>query len=398
MPIATILRRGSTHMVALGKALLKNDLRVAFAIALTWQLVMTIVGSALMPSTAFLQHTTLWDGGWYLSVINEQYRINPASAAFYPLFPLIVGVLAVLTFHIFSLPLIGLVVNTVALGFAIAALLTIAKHFNMTVRARYACVVFFLLSPAAIFLHQFYGEAVFAAVGFWAYAYALKRRWLYVGILLAILTASRLPALLFVGLCLLEYLRAYDWNFKKALNRKALYFLLAPIGFVIYGFYLLAVRGDFFAMFSAYHATDDWAYQSFNPNFLYPIVHGYYETLLAITSHAAINSNLIVGTIIPLFSLTILFICSLYLVLKYRGKGIPLGIFGLVAGVFFTLNSNLVSVHRYTLPCLGIYIAMALVYRAYPKLRVLVIGTTILSAAIQLLLIIWLYTTDKFVG
>lgn len=398
MPIATILRRGSTHMVALGKALLKNDLRVAFAIALTWQLVMTILGSALMPSTAFLQHTTLWDGGWYLSVINEQYRINPASAAFYPLFPLIVGALAVVTFHIFSLPLIGLVINTVALGFAITALLTIAKHFDMTARARYACMVFFLLSPAAIFLHQFYGEAIFTAIGFWAYAFALQKKWLYVGALLAFLTASRLPSLLFVGLCVLEYLRVYDWSVKKALNRKALYFLLAPIGFVIYGFYLLAVRGDFFAMFSAYQATDDWAYQSFNPNFLYPIVHGYYETLLAITGHAAINSNLIVGTIIPLFSLMILFICSLYLVFNIRGRGTPLGIVGLVSIVFFTLNNNLVSVHRYVLPCLSIYVALALAYTKHPKLRPLIIATTIMTAGIQLLLIAWLYTTDKFVG
>lgn len=398
MPIATILRRGSTHMVALGKALLKNDLRVAFAIALTWQLVMTIVGSALMPSTAFLQHTTLWDGGWYLSVINEQYRINPASAAFYPLFPLIVGVLAVLTFHIFSLPLIGLVVNTVALGFAIAALLTIAKHFNMTVRARYACVVFFLLSPAAIFLHQFYGEAVFAAVGFWAYAYALKRRWLYVGILLAILTASRLPALLFVGLCLLEYLRAYDWNFKKALNRKALYFLLAPIGFVIYGFYLLAVRGDFFAMFGAYNATDDWTYQSFNPNFFYPIARSCYEVILAIFGRLPLNSDLLVSHAIPLLSLALLLVTSLYLIFWHRGRGIPLGVFGLVSLVFFTLNNNLVSVHRYTLPCLGIYIALTLIYTKYRKLRPLIILTALVTASIQILLTLWLFTTDKFVG
>ena len=379
------------------KTLLKNDTVLAFVIAIVWQLVMTVIGG-ILAHKGFLGHMTLWDGGWYLNIINEHYRINPASPAFYPLFPLVIDTLAITTFHIFSYPLIGLFVNTIALGFAIAALLAIAKHFNIKAHARYICVALFLLSPAAFFLHQFYGEAIFAALSFWAYAFALQRKWLYVGILLAFLTASRLPSLLFIGLCGLEYLRAYDWKIKKALNPKVLYFLLAPIGFIAYGLYLLVVRGDFFAMFSAYKATDDWIYQSFNPNFLYPIARGCYQILLAFTGRLPFTSELLVNVAIPLFALAILLICSLYLIFKHRGKGIPLGIFGLVSIVFFTLNNNLVSIHRYTLPCLGIYIALTLIYTQHRKLRPVVIATGLITFSIQVLLIIWLYTTHKFVG
>lgn len=383
------------------KKVLKKDIAIALIIALVWQIVMTIIGNLLLPdqaSTGFLHHTTLWDSGWYLNVINEHYTLNAASPAFYPLFPLTVDLLATITFHIFDYPLVGLFLNTTALAFAIMGLFAIAKHFNIKANARYVCVALFFLSPSAFFLHQFYGEAIFAAIGFWAYAFTLQKKWLYVGILLAFLTASRLPSLLFIGLCGLEYLRSYDWSVRKAFNPKLLYFLLAPFGFIAYGLYLLTVRGDFFAMFSAYKATTDWIYQSFNPNFLYTIAHSSYEVLLGLFGRLPLNSNLLVSNAIPLFSLVVLLVTSLYLVFWYRGKGMPLGITGLVSIVFFTLNNNLISVHRYTLPCLGIYIGMTLIYLHHRKLRPFIIMTALASFSIQILLIVWLYTTDKFVG
>ena len=383
------------------KKLLITDTGIAFGIAIVWQLMMTIIGSLFLPdtnSTTLFHHTTLWDGGWYLNIIHEHYRLNPASPAFYPLFPMTISLVAAVTFHMLSYPVIGLLVNTVALGFAISGLLAVAKHFGITSRLRYLCIALLLMSPAAFFFHQFYGEAIFAAISFWAYTFSLRKKWPYVGILLALLTASRLPSLLFVGLCGLEYLRSYDWNIKKALNSKILYFLLAPIGFIAYGFYLLVVRGDFFAMFSAYHATNDWTYQSFNPNFLYPIVHSCYEILLILIGRLPLTSELLVSNAIPLFSLMILLGCSFYLAFNYRGKGVPLGIFGLVSVVFFTLNNNLVSVHRYVLPCLGIYIALALLHQRHRNWRPAIIALTLICFSIQALLIGWLYTTDKFVG
>lgn len=388
-------------MTAYVKTFLKNDIAIAFGIAIIWQLIMTIVGSILLPDSAGrgpLGHMTLWDGAWYIDIIREHYRFNPASPAFYPLFPLAVETLGIVTFNIFNYPLTALLVNTISLGFAIAGLLAIAKHFTTKTPLRYLCIALFLAAPAAFFLHQFYGEAIFAAIGFWAYAFALQKKWLYVGILLAFLTASRLPSLLFVGLCALEYLRAYNWNIKKALNPKILSFLLAPIGFILYGLYLLSVRGNFFAMFSAYQATDDWYYQALNINFLSPIIDGCRLIFRFLLGEIPMTSNLLVGTAIPLFCLLILFITSLYLIFNYRGKGIPLGVFGLISIIFFTLNDNLVSVHRYTLPCLGIYLALTLMYSRHPRLRPVIVAIGIFTLAIQALLVFWLYTTDKFAG
>lgn len=379
---------------------LRNDFVVATIIAVIWQIAMTVVGNILLPDPNgrdIWYHTTIWDGGWYLSILNDHYATNPASPAFYPLYPLLIGFISVITFHLFSYATVAFFVNTIALSFALAGILAITRHFGIVSNHRYFSTVLILLSPAAFFLHMFYGEALFIAISSWAYVFALRRQWLLACTLLGVLTASRLPALLIIGLCGLEFLRSYNYSIKKALNPKLLYFLITPIGFIAYGLYLKVIRGDFFAMFSAYDATNDWTYQIFNPNFLYPIAKGAYQTILATIGHMPLTSELVVNVVIPLFSLTLLLICSIYLI-RVKGAGIPLGITGLVSIVFFTLNSNLVSVHRYTLPCIGIYVALSLAYIAHKKIRPYIIALSCIGFFIQLTLMYWLYTTSKFVG
>ena len=208
-------------------------------------------------------------------------------------------------------------------------------------------------------MHTFYSEALFIALAFWAYAFALERKWWAVGVLLAALTATRLPSLLFVALCGLEFLRVYDWNIKKVLNKNILWFLLAPIGFIAYGLYLLVVRGDFLAMFHAYTATNDWTYHHFNLNIFATL----YETVIFIISSIASlrpTYEAFINYGLPLASLALVLASSVYILYRLRSRGIPLFIFGILSLVMFTVNSNVVSVHRYALACICLYIAVAL--------------------------------------
>ena len=380
------------------KVFLISDVAIAFIFAVLWQALMTLLGAILLPDrSGFLDHTMQWDAHWYLNILKERYLIDPLSPAFYPLFPLIVGMLSAMTFHRIPYSHLGLLVNTLSLGFALAALLTISREFGIQ-NFRYVTVALFLAAPAAIFIHLFYSEAVFVALGFWAYAFALQRRWLLVVITLAFLTATRLPSLLFLGLCGLEYLRAYHWNIRKAINRRFAYFLLAPAGFLLYGLYLLAVRGNFFAMFSAYRLPNSWAYLSFKPNFLCTIFRAARETARAVVGKRIFDNNLIVNHTIPLLCLAILLGCSVYLLYTYRGKGVPLGIFGLCSIVFFTVNGTLLAVHRYLLPCLSIYIVLALIYADYRRLRVLVISIGLTMLGAQAILIYMLFVARDFAG
>ncbi|MNR02777.1 hypothetical protein D3C85_1186430 [compost metagenome] len=233
-------------------------------------------------------------------------------------------------------------------------------------------------------MHVFYGESLFIAVAFWAYLNALQQKWWRVGVLLAVLTATRLPSLLFVALCALEYLRAYEWNIKKAANKNILWFLLAPIGFIAYGLYLTIVRGDFFAMFHAYSTTDDWAYQIFNPNIFATLS----ETVLKIGSSLAtrqFNYEIFVNYALPLAAITAIAGSSLYLLLKLKSEGVPLFVFGIFAIILFTLNSNVISVHRYALACIVLYIAVGLINKT-GNLRILLSGGILCSLSIQVFL------------
>lgn len=383
--------------------LIKNFVRTDFGIALlitvSWKILLLAIGYFIDASSngasGILSHTMHWDAGWYTLIINDHYKNIPVSAVFYPLFPLLVGALHFVSFGFIDVPLSGQIINTVAVWFALTALLKIGKELLGTTN-QYWLIALFLTAPAAFFLHTFYSEAVFVALAFWAYVFALKRNWLAVGILLAILTASRLPAILIVGLCGLEYLRSYNWDIKKSLNKKMLYFLLSPLGFIAYGLYLHFIQNNAFEMFSAYRLDNDWTYQIFNPNIVETIARGGYQIIRAIAGARPFDNDLIIGNLFPFVSLIVLALASLYLIFKAKGKYLPIGIVGLLSIIMFTLNNNLVSVHRYVLPCLAIYIALFLIAKGRFK-KPLLTSFCLVGITGQFYLY-WLFVNTVFAG
>lgn len=374
-----------------------SDLGRIFIIAIAWQTVMSVVGFIIFDGGDMLSHMTRWDGGWYSVIIQDRYISNDASAAFYPLFPMLVELLHTITFGLFSLPLSALLINTVSLWLGLYALLQITVIFTGS-RARYLAVILFLCAPAAFFCHLFYTEALFIAIAFWAYLFSLRKQWLLCCLLLAALTACRLPALLFIGLCGLEYIKSYRWNIKRALNKNMLLFSLTPIGFICYGLYLYIAKGDFLDMFHAYSATTDWAYQVFHPNFIETIARGAYQVLRAVAGLRPFDHDILVNHLIPILCIVTLFTSSLYCIFSIKKKGLPLGIFGLVSIAFFTINHNLVSVHRYALPCITVVITLVHIYMRFRKLRPFIIIGSAISLTIQCYLLYLYLATITFAG
>lgn len=395
----SVAAHSAWHTHAALRRVISSDFGIGLIIALSWQIIMTVIGvyfamrsGSPSVSDAFVSHMNHWDAGWYRHVLAYAYgpQGSPAAPAFYPLFPVLVGLVSFLSFGLIDHVVAGLLVNTAALWLALVALLRILRNFTSSRSAITLGVALFLCFPAAFFMHVFYGEAVFVAVGLWAYTFALQRRWWAVGALLAALSAARLPAVLFMALCLLEYLRAYDWKIKKAFNPHVLWFLLAPLGFLVYGTYLTVVRHDFFAMFHAYTATNDWTYQVFSPNIFATIGDAFSTVIGAVISHQ-FTYDIFVNQLVPLVALATLIVSSIYCLRLPKSRGVPLGIVGLLATVMFTLNSNVVSVHRYILPCVVIYAAAATWRRASWQ------GITLwCMAAACLALQLYLYM--KFIG
>jgi len=379
--------------------LIKTDFGIALLITISWKIVLTTIGFILSVNSdstvSLLDHTMYWDAGWYTTIITDHYATNLASAAFYPLFPFLVGLVNTLSFNTLGVPLAGQLVNTVAVWFAIVALIKLSREI-LGQENKYWLVAMVLAAPAAFFMHVFYSEAVFMAISLWAYYLALKRQWLGVGILLAVLSAARLPALLIIALCGLEFLRAYDWNLKKVFNKNLLYFLLAPIGFIAYMIYLSVVQHDPLGMFHAYAHTNDWAYQVFNPNILETIAKSGYQVVRTAIGVRPVDSELVINILLPLASIVLLALSSAYLFIKHRKKYLPLAIVGVLSLIMFTLNSNIVSVHRYILPSLGIYVAIALLAKHIKK-PLLIYAWCVIGIAIQIVLF-YLFAMHQFAG
>jgi hypothetical protein len=380
---------------------LRTDFGIALCIALIWKVLLLIAGylidtnvNGLTPT--LLHHTGMWDGGWYATVIQDRYMTNAASAAFYPLFPLLVGLVQAISMQSLDILTAGQVVNTAALWLTLAALLTLGRMF-INEQKRFWLVMLVLSSPAAFFLHVFYGEALFMAIGLWAYIFALRRQWLFMGILLGFLTAARLPSILFVGLCGLEFMRVHGWSVRNILNKNLLYFLLAPVGFITYGIYLFIVRGDFLGMFHAYQATADWSYHIFDINFLMTILNAAREVFLALIGERDFNIAFIISHIIPVSSLALLGIASFYATFIKREKYLPLGVFGLFSIVMFTLNSNVISVHRYVLPCLTIYLVFLYITMKFNDYRIILAFVCLSGLTLQFLLFT-LFISNMFAG
>lgn len=341
----------------------------------------------------FLSHTIRWDSGWLLNVANNFYKDSEPSAAFYPLFPLASFLVSKLSFNFLSIIEAGFLINIVSTIIATVFLSKISLFIFENEKLAWVCTLLFLLLPSAFFLHVFYTEALFCAIAFVSYYLSLKRRWLASCIFLSLLTSTRLPSILFVGLIGLEYFRAKEWSFRN-LDYKALFFLLSPIGFIFYGFFLEYRTGNFFGMFSAYKATTDWAYHVFNINFIETVYKTSLLSLEYIFGIKEIHKYILLSNyIFPLFGYFLLVITSIYSIFKIKGPGIPLGIFGLLSSIMFTLNSNMVSVHRYILPCLVIYLSISHFLKEYYSISDNIIYTAL---ALSFLLQVWIFSL--FVG
>lgn len=364
---------------------LTGDYARVFAVVLAWNVVLIAVAYLFGPSSptsegipktgigstmSLLAHTYRWDAGNYGEIAQHAYTgdYHP-TRAFYPVFPVLVWLVQTVGFGTLGLLVAGFVVNLAATWLAAVALLKIGRHFFDGERAPWLVVAAFLTAPAAFFLHSFYSEAVFCALGFWAYLFALRRQWLWMGLALVPLTASRITAAVFVGLCFLEFWRSKDWKPRGLLSWHLLWF---PAAFLGLGGVLLTMKiqtGDALASFHALEGVSTWSYHKFNPNILATL-----WTETKITGHALLGDIPMIGWtlmshVLPMIGLALLFASSVYVLVALRSKGVPLALFGLASLVMLTINNNVVSVHRYLLPCLVMYVALVLFGERHPRLR-----------------------------
>jgi len=191
---------------------------------------------------------TSWDGAWYYRIIRDwyphvipphvTYDMPEARAAFFPLFPMLVRVFdrVLPGGDVFA----GLVVNTL-LGLAGIYLVGLLAREIFGERIGYRAMLLMVFFPGSFVLTFTYSEATLIVVAAGCLLCLLRRHWWAAGVLAVLATATRPNGVALIAACAVASVLAIrerrEW-------RSLVAPLLAPLGFVLFQWYLLARTGE----------------------------------------------------------------------------------------------------------------------------------------------------------
>lgn len=146
-----------------------------------------------------------WDFGYYQKIAEFGYSGTDGSAAFYPLFPWLVRLVAY--FSKSSLAA-GLIVSGIA-SIVAAILLRRLVRLDYPASVAMRSVWFFLIFPTAYFLHVGYSEGLFLALALACILAARVERWWLAGVLGAFCWMTRAPGAVLVPALAVEATQQY---------------------------------------------------------------------------------------------------------------------------------------------------------------------------------------------
>ncbi|MCE7010181.1 hypothetical protein LWC34_46370 [Kibdelosporangium philippinense] len=174
---------------------------------------------------SLLDRLTAWDGQWYLAIADDGYggitkglvdaegKLAPHTPlAFFPLYPLLLRVVAALTGT--STVFAGLLVSVLAGVAAACALFRLGRMAGGNPRVGLLLVVLWAGAPMAITLSMVYTEALFTAFAAWALVGVVERRWLLAALCCIGAGLTRPSAAVLIGVVALAavvvFLRSQD--------------------------------------------------------------------------------------------------------------------------------------------------------------------------------------------
>jgi hypothetical protein len=153
-------------------------------------LAVRLVGVAILSVLAAVHDRNLldvlkaWDGDWYLSIARDGYAVNftgkvdaaghfnsATTLAFFPGYPLVIGMLGRLTET--ASPLVGVFASLIAGLVAAYGVARLPKDR----RVGLITVALFASTPMAVTLSMVYSEALFSALAAWTLVGVMERRW-----------------------------------------------------------------------------------------------------------------------------------------------------------------------------------------------------------------------------
>jgi hypothetical protein len=234
------------------------SIRVAFWVATALTLLWAPLHGVGIPadraytSLGDLLFTTFeqWDAQWFVHVAKDGY--NPVSAAFFPLYPLLLRALhAVFRSYLVA----GTLISLVSGGVAAWALAQIARPL-LGERGARDSVLYLALFPTAFVFTALYSDALFLALSTLSFLAALRGRSWSAGILGGLAVATRL-----VGIALLPALLYLLWKRRRPQDLLPLVLLSGAV--LLFSLYLHHAAGVHDAMAWRHaQATSEWQRES----------------------------------------------------------------------------------------------------------------------------------------
>jgi hypothetical protein len=305
-----------------------------------------------------------WDSDFFLRIAEDGY--DSASAAFFPLYPALVGVLGrVLLGHYV---LAGVLISLAASLGAFAILYRLAER-RLGVEGARRSVLYLALFPMTLFLLAVYSEALFLLLAVAAFALAERSRFLGAGVVtgLALLTRP-------FGIALLPAVALLAW--RSGDRRRALLSLApAPALAAIYPLLLWQQLDDPWAFA---HAQDVW-HRHLSPA---GPLGGVWEGIrVVVTGDTPAGSAPLHATAVNVEGLAALVLFAALTVVAWRRFGAPYGLFAALSlALPLSVPSErwpLLSLPRFGLVVFPLFLALAWLGRT-PRAHALILGTSAL--------------------
>src|SRR5260221_847014 len=284
-----------------------------------------------------------FDGEHYLSIAQSGYQ--PFQYFFFPVFPVLMG---------FFSSEVGLIISNL---FFLIALIGIYKLVMIDYKEQIAklTIILFLVFPTSFYFGVYYTENLFLAILVSSFYLARKNKYFLAAILASFLSATRVVGIIMFPVLITEYL----------LNKKRdvftiLKILLAPIGLIIYMYYLRMRTGDALIFF---HQVAIFGQQRSSTLVLLPqVFYRYILKILPVLPHDYFPA---LFTTYLEFGVAVLFlILIIYGFFKLR---VSYSIYAFLAFIIPTFSGSFSSMLRYVLFIFLLFILSAVFLEKIPK-------------------------------
>lgn len=319
----------------------------------------------------YLKNPYLWsylnfDGVHYLSIAKEGYR--PLTYFFFPVYPLIVQFIS----NIFT---DGNIISAVKIGLLVSNLSFLAGLFgfyklirlDFSKKIAYLTIILLLIFPTSFYFASFYNESLFLALVIWCFYFARKKKWVYVGILGALITATRVVGIAIIPALIIEAFLQYKKvkqpkvkitprYFLESMDKKMfipiVWILFASTGVFAYMYYLYQRSGDPLIFI---HSVEVFGQQRSSSLVILPQV--FYRYFFKILPNINYHSfPVIIFSYLEIFSAIVFGILVIVTFIKLR---LSYAIYALATYIIPTLSGSFSSLPRYVLVIFPAFIVFA---------------------------------------